>query len=1577
MEDNTIPNQINNNIDMFNEHDNQKYFTKIAVLNICTLTEYKLNNIFDYIRKNGVDIMGITETQKADKEINFFNADKAGYKIISHNDNKNAIGKGVMLIIRNNLEKHIFNIEKINGRILIVDFSFKNNKKLRLILFYNLANHRTGVDINNKINMNTHVINHIKIAKSKKMEIICCGDFNLQYRKFKKRLDNKQSVPKMLKIFQKLENLNLWDVHKETYDMDNTKDIMTYFGRFKSRIDYIWISENLFTKTSKAKIINIRDIIKTDHALLTFDFINEDLIYPILQTKKMNTTNVNLIRYIFDFDNTEEKDLLNFQDDLKKVATSFNLNGSIEEKWSFFKNNLLKIKQQHIRSKEIIVNVDRDKTFQHTQLYKDLRYIVYLRRKFKKKLSFEKLALNWKYYNNYLKHLVKRHSIDEVNSTYLLLQHRLSRFLIGQYVKELNEIYDTLFSKFSLEMFNLKNDKIKEAIDKRCADLADNQRRMIDNITENEMKKIFIDRVLIDDEDGNSILVTDENKIKDITKDHFQNAAGSKNRTIDDLQEWSDEYEPIRSINELIYNNCLEPITDDEWDIVIKDLPIKKAVGPTGIAYDEIKKAPSEFNHLLRDIINDVLRNQIMPEDWKLANIYPIPKPKPWGYRLNNTRPITLLETARKVMMKIITKRISKIMVEHQILQGYQYAGLPLNSTFEPLRIINEIIQHSNERDKELWILALDMSKAYDRINVFMLEKAMKRIKFPVELINLLTGLSFGRKNKVFTPYGLTDAFNMQCGIDQGEIISPLLWIIYYDPLLTKIKNSNLGYDIDECIKMLKTQNFSIAINDTIDKMEIIGGNILIKDILPEEIYFKNLRSIKKLNIMFADQILTLDGKNLLTLKEILGKRFKKFFSPNRSLIEKSWKIIEDCILDNNEVIKRRISIEATNKIGTSFAHNLKGTILTKMNLDSEPINNGFIFGKKKLHNDIILVYGKNYNLGSNDIVLEHYITVNNPDDLFMGLKKCLGCFLDETSTLGPLERIHKQSNCLVKLRIEDVYFLENYLHSHAMIIHETDSYIVPDIIQSHIESNIWHEHNFIIEPMLFKQDDIRLNIFESNMQKSTHNCIEKYVKKEKFNKNLTIEKLNVINYKLIQQLGEQIFVYIDGSVINNGTENIDGIAGLHFYDKDHKLIDEFYVNIEHWISPSKAEVTSFIIALIIVHNISNVEIITDNEFIFNYFNDIICKTEIYNTRKLLKTQNNIYIWALIRQFIDLNEIIIPKITKIKAHDDDLYHNFLDQQIKGRYSDRNRVYSVNFNFFQLDKIEYMLTWNNIIIEKPIRRFIRYYNEILNLEKFFNLQRNRKYTIDSVEWAITFEFLKENENVLQTNFHTTKRRRYKIKNLIEEIPTVEQRKLTNFDIYKDWKCPVCERKKETFGHVWRCYSNRKRMRNIIYYSIICLIEKIKEYDIYTFDETKIIDLFINESFGEVKVNNNKLTFVDIIKGLFPKLLADFLRQEIKMTKVHIFETGVKFLDFVFDSTHKIWVDRCDLQKDKEISLGVTKEDKKHYSYDKNIVKKDINHKVYQKVEGLLNNIYFNIEPLDFIVRVNHYPGSSGI
>ena len=48
---------------------------------------------------------------------------------------------------------------------------------------------------------------------------------------------------------------------------------------------------------------------------------------------------------------------------------------------------------------------------------------------------------------------------------------------------------------------------------------------------------------------------------------------------------------------------------------------------------------------------------------------------------------------------------------------------------------------------------------------------------------------------KVITPFGLSDELLAQDGIDQGEVISPLIWRIFYDPLLCRIMDDpTLGY---------------------------------------------------------------------------------------------------------------------------------------------------------------------------------------------------------------------------------------------------------------------------------------------------------------------------------------------------------------------------------------------------------------------------------------------------------------------------------------------------------------------------------------------------------------------------------------------------------------------------------------------------------------------------------------------------------------------------------------------------------------------------------------------------------------
>jgi hypothetical protein len=106
------------------------------------------------------------------------------------------------------------------------------------------------------------------------------------------------------------------------------------------------------------------------------------------------------------------------------------------------------------------------------------------------------------------------------------------------------------------------------------------------------------------------------------------------------------------------------------------------------------------------------------------------------------------------------------------------------------------------------------MSKAYDRINIYMLEKALQQIKMSQSFINLIKELFLGRQNQVFTAEGLSDPYDVLVEIDQGEIISLLLWCIYYDPLLSRIREQNIGYS-------LKTKQILNIYEGTTEDLEI------------------------------------------------------------------------------------------------------------------------------------------------------------------------------------------------------------------------------------------------------------------------------------------------------------------------------------------------------------------------------------------------------------------------------------------------------------------------------------------------------------------------------------------------------------------------------------------------------------------------------------------------------------------------------------------------------------------------------------------------------------------------------------
>ena len=90
-----------------------------------------------------------------------------------------------------------------------------------------------------------------------------------------------------------------------------------------------------------------------------------------------------------------------------------------------------------------------------------------------------------------------------------------------------------------------------------------------------------------------------------------------------------------------------------------------------------------------------------MPKKWKIVQVYPIPKDVDWEYNLNNIRPIALIKTFRKLVTKVITKRLAKIFIEREILKEPNYAGLPGNSTEQPIHMLNMIIEDAQENTKK------------------------------------------------------------------------------------------------------------------------------------------------------------------------------------------------------------------------------------------------------------------------------------------------------------------------------------------------------------------------------------------------------------------------------------------------------------------------------------------------------------------------------------------------------------------------------------------------------------------------------------------------------------------------------------------------------------------------------------------------------------------------------------------------------------------------------------------------------------------------------------------------------------
>ncbi|CAB5321481.1 unnamed protein product [Rhizophagus irregularis] len=732
-------------------------------------------------------------------------------------------GQGVGIIVSNKYDIFVHKAVGHKGRVIYLDLNFSQKKNVRLIQVYINANKKERTQIEE---LYQYIENTIDDAKNKNMEIIIMGDFNINYRKYLMAFVNNRWY---FKLFKMLENRHLLD----TIPIFNEDDenIYTYIppndSNEKSRIDYIWASLPILGQSLNSTVIE-NDHFTTDHNTVTLSLDTQLFIGKTLP--KINKSKKKITRTVFLYDEMDQEDdefiWDNFRagldheiERLKLKDRSITKRKHVDHVWDSLRQLIMKSANENIKNKKVIKQKIKCAPEKKLSVYFDLRYIINRIQEIRSCITGLRNYPNqetidkWINYQNTIIKLKYKYELVTSDTSFNFLNN--DQF--HSYLDELNEIRKQLRIVFKLELNIMEQEQIISNIKKRCDNYKDDQGRMIQSITEKEMVSISIEKIYKKDHNGNEVLITDENQVMEETNRHFQTVAGSVNRKKPIQGRWKEQYKPQPHINENIYSGIMDAPSYDEWLDIIRQLSNGKATGPSGVSNEMLKHLSDDCNHILYYLICKIIELGYLPKQWKEATVFPIAKPKPFNCELSNSRPITLLETTRKALISLLNRRLAIILKDNNILKANQFAGLPKQSTFEPIRIMNEVIQDSIDNNNELWILSQDMGKAYDRVNIFQLKKAMDRIKIPNDFSSLILELFKDRKNQVITAYGKTTPYDVLTGIDQGEVISLLLWCIYYDPLLAEIDKQQLGYNIS-CISksvvqeegVLNQQNVSI-----------------------------------------------------------------------------------------------------------------------------------------------------------------------------------------------------------------------------------------------------------------------------------------------------------------------------------------------------------------------------------------------------------------------------------------------------------------------------------------------------------------------------------------------------------------------------------------------------------------------------------------------------------------------------------------------------------------------------------------------------------------------------------------------